>query len=146
MGEKQEIMTDCTLCYHSCGTKVTVEDGKAVKIRGLESHPLNKGRLCPKGANALDVVYSPDRLKRPLKRVNGDFEEISWDQALGEIDEFIIGEALDTEPSIVLGMFRISSNPGHPPLFPGYHDTASGHTPFANRSNSLRSHTPSIHI
>lgn len=85
MGEKKEILTDCTLCYHSCGAKVTVEDGKAVKIRGLESHPLNKGRLCPKGANALDVIYSPDRLKRPLKRVNGDFEEISWDQALDEI-------------------------------------------------------------
>ena len=87
MGGKQEILTDCTLCYHSCGAKVTVEDGKAVKIRGLESHPLNKGRLCPKGANALDVIYSPDRLKRPLKRVNGDFEEISWDQALDEIAE-----------------------------------------------------------
>ena len=52
MVKSKEIFTDCTLCYHSCGTKVTVEDGKAVKIRGLESHPLNKGRLCPKGAKA----------------------------------------------------------------------------------------------
>jgi len=58
MGETRKILTDCTLCYHSCGTKVTVIDGRAVKIRGLESHPLNKGRLCPKGANALDVIYS----------------------------------------------------------------------------------------
>ena len=87
MDEKKEIFTDCTLCYHSCGTKVTIDDGKAVKIRGLESHPLNKGRLCPKGANALDVIYSPERLKRPLKRVNEEFQEISWDQALGEIAE-----------------------------------------------------------
>ena len=55
MDNPKEIYTDCTLCYHSCGTKVTVEDGKAVKIRGLASHPINKGRLCPKGANALDV-------------------------------------------------------------------------------------------
>lgn len=85
MVERKEIFTDCTLCYHSCGTRVTVEDGMAVKIRGLGSHPLNKGRLCPKGANALDVIYSPDRLKRPLKRVNGYFEEISWDQAMDEI-------------------------------------------------------------
>jgi anaerobic selenocysteine-containing dehydrogenase len=58
MAAKKEVFTDCTLCYHSCGTRVTVEDGKAVKIRGLESHPLNKGRLCPKGAHALDVVYT----------------------------------------------------------------------------------------
>jgi anaerobic selenocysteine-containing dehydrogenase len=87
MGEKIEICTDCTLCYHSCGTKVTVEDGKAVKVKGLESHPLNRGRLCPKGANALDVIYSPNRLKRPLKRKNGEFQEIGWDRALDEISE-----------------------------------------------------------
>jgi anaerobic selenocysteine-containing dehydrogenase len=87
MAEKMEVLTDCTLCYHSCGTKVTVEDGKATKIRGLESHPVNKGRLCPKGANALEVIYSPDRLKQPLKRINGRFEKISWDRALDEIAE-----------------------------------------------------------
>ena len=87
MGEKKEILTDCTLCYHSCGARVTVEDGKATKIRGLESHPINKGRLCPKGANALEVIYSPDRLKQPLKRINGRFEKISWDRALDEIAE-----------------------------------------------------------
>ena len=87
MGNQKEIFTDCTLCYHSCGTRVTVEDGKAIKIRGLASHPLNKGRLCPKGANALDVIYSPERLKKPLKRNNGEFTEISWDQALNEIAE-----------------------------------------------------------
>jgi len=87
MEDRKEVFTDCTLCYHSCGTRVTVENGNAVKIRGLASHPLNKGRLCPKGANALDVVYSPERLRKPLKRRNGDFEEISWDQALDEIAE-----------------------------------------------------------
>lgn len=85
MANVKEILTDCTLCYHSCGCRVTVEDGKAVKIRGLESHPLNRGRLCPKGANALATIYSPDRLRRPLKRATGGFTEISWDQALDEI-------------------------------------------------------------
>ena len=67
------------------GTRVTVENGRAVKIKGLESHPLNSGRLCPKGANALEVVYSADRLKQPLKRVNGEFKAIAWEQALDEI-------------------------------------------------------------
>jgi anaerobic selenocysteine-containing dehydrogenase len=87
MNDLKEIITDCTLCYHSCGTKVTIQNGRAIKIRGLESHPLNQGKLCPKGANALDVVYSPNRLKRPLKRSNNGFKEISWEQALNEIAE-----------------------------------------------------------
>ena len=104
MVERREIFTDCTLCYHSCGTKVTVEDGKAVKIGGLESHPLNKGRLCPKGANALDVIYSPNRLKQPLKRSNGGFEEITWDQALDEIAEKLIRLKKDYGPQ-VFGFF-----------------------------------------
>lgn len=84
---KKEIITDCTLCYHSCGTVVTVEDGVAKKIRGLKSHPLSKGKLCPKGANALEIVYSEERLKKPLKREGDKFVEISWDKALTEISE-----------------------------------------------------------
>ena len=44
----REVLTDCTLCYHSCGTKVTVEDGKAIKVEGLKSHPLNKSNCAPK--------------------------------------------------------------------------------------------------
>ena len=82
MADKKEIFTDCTLCYHSCGTEITIENEKAVKIRGLESHPLNKGRLCPKGANALDAVLNRDRLKTPMKRTGNGFESISWEQAL----------------------------------------------------------------
>ena len=85
MEKAQEVYTDCTLCYHSCGTVVTVEEGRAVKVEGLKSHPLNKGELCPKGEAALSHIYSPERLKHPLKRVNGRFEQISWDQALDEI-------------------------------------------------------------
>jgi len=84
-GEVREVLTDCTLCYHSCGTRVTIEDGKAVRVEGLESHPLNRGKLCPKGEAALENVYDPNRILYPLKRVLGKWERISWDQALGEI-------------------------------------------------------------
>jgi formate dehydrogenase (coenzyme F420) alpha subunit len=83
--EIKEIFTDCTLCYHSCGTKVTVENGVAIKVEGQKSHPINQGKLCPKGEAMLSSIYSPDRLKSPMKKVNGDFVEISWDQALDEI-------------------------------------------------------------
>ncbi|MGD2125549.1 MAG: molybdopterin-dependent oxidoreductase [Desulfobacteraceae bacterium] len=104
MTETKEILTDCSLCYHSCGCRVTVEEGRAVKIRGLDSHPLNKGRLCPKGASALDVIYSPERLRRPMKRSNGRFEEISWDQALDEIAGKLKGLKEKFDPQ-VLGVF-----------------------------------------
>jgi formate dehydrogenase (coenzyme F420) alpha subunit len=44
----KEIFTDCTLCYHSCGTIVTVEEGKAISVRRLEFHPLNNGKIVKK--------------------------------------------------------------------------------------------------
>lgn len=102
--EIKEILTDCTLCYHSCGTRVFVEDGRAVRIEGLESHPLNKGKLCPKGEVALENIYHPDRLKYPLKRVKGGWERISWDQALTEIADKLLSLKKEYGPS-VLGVF-----------------------------------------
>lgn len=85
MSQKKEVMTDCTLCYHSCGTRLTVEDGRVVKVEGLESHPLNKGQLCPKGAAAIEFVYHPDRVRYPMKRGKRGWKRVSWEQALTEI-------------------------------------------------------------
>jgi len=104
MGKKREVLTDCTLCYHSCGTKVTVEDGKAVKVEGLESHPVNKGKLCPKGEAMLDNIYHPNRLKYPMKRINGNWERITWDQALTEIADKLNTLKAEFGPDI-LGVF-----------------------------------------
>ena len=76
-------------CPDSCGWEVTVEDGRAVKLRGRADHPFSQGELCPKVNRFLDRVYSPQRLLRPLRRVGpkgeGRFEEVSWDDALAEI-------------------------------------------------------------
>lgn len=104
MAERQEVITDCTLCVHSCGCRVTVEDGKAVSIKGLESHPINKGELCPKGEAALESIYHPDRLKHPLKRTKNGFEQISWDQALDEIADKLLQLKAKFGPEI-LGVF-----------------------------------------
>ena len=103
MNEK-EMYTDCTLCVHSCGCKVSLKEGKATNIRGLETHPVNRGELCPKGLAALDSIYHPDRLKHPLKRINGSFHTISWEQALDEIAEKLLQLKQDHGPQ-VLGVF-----------------------------------------
>jgi anaerobic selenocysteine-containing dehydrogenase len=85
------------ICHHdcpdSCGWTVTVEgDGPAavaVKLRGNPEHPYSYGELCPKVNRFLDRVYAPDRLLHPLRRTgpkgSGQFEQITWDEALAEI-------------------------------------------------------------
>ena len=100
----KKVLTDCTLCYHSCGTIVTVKDGKAVKVEGLPSHPLNKGKLCPKGEAMLDNIYDPKRLKYPMKRVDKNWKRVTWDQALTEIADKLLKLKEEFGPGI-LGVF-----------------------------------------
>jgi anaerobic selenocysteine-containing dehydrogenase len=63
-----------------------MKDGKVAYIEGNKDHPVNKGVLCAKGSAGIMQVNAPSRLRVPLKRVgprgSGEFEEISWDEAL----------------------------------------------------------------
>ncbi|MEC7615881.1 MAG: molybdopterin oxidoreductase family protein [Pseudomonadota bacterium] len=79
--------TTCYMCACRCGINVHLRDGKIRYIEGNRDHPVNQGVLCAKGSAGIMQHYSPARLRAPMKRVgprgSGQFEEISWDEALG---------------------------------------------------------------
>lgn len=83
-GENEKIKTVCGICVDNCGMVVKKSGDKISKISGLEEHPFSRGRLCIRGTSALEIALNPSRLKKPLKKVNGKFEEISWEEALAE--------------------------------------------------------------
>ena len=76
-------------CPDTCAMLVTVEDGRAIDVRGAPDHPPTAGTLCTKVARYLERTYSAERVLHPLKRVGrkgeGRFERISWDEALDTI-------------------------------------------------------------
>ena len=76
-------------CPDACSWEVTVEDGRAVALHGTRDHPFTQGNLCVKVNPYLEHTRAPDRLLYPLRRVGkkgaGDFERITWDEALDEI-------------------------------------------------------------
>ena len=76
-------------CPDTCSILTTVEDGKAIAVRGNPDHPFTRGRLCVKVNNYQDRTYSEQRLLYPMRRSGpkggGKFERISWDEALAEI-------------------------------------------------------------
>ncbi|MEZ4524238.1 MAG: molybdopterin-dependent oxidoreductase, partial [Thermomicrobiales bacterium] len=76
-------------CPDTCAVITEVRDGKAISFTGDPDHPFTQGWLCAKVRPYLDRVYHPDRLLHPLRRVGpkgGDeWEQISWDEAIGEI-------------------------------------------------------------
>jgi len=79
------IKTDCGLCINCCGIDAYVEDGKLVRVEGTKENWLNQGELCAKGQHLVEQLYNPTRLKYPMKKVDGKFKRISWDQAFTEI-------------------------------------------------------------
>lgn len=76
-------------CPDTCAMLVTVENGRATRIRGAADFPFTNGSLCTKVAHYLERVYSDQRLRHPMKRVGrkgeGRFRQISWDEALDTI-------------------------------------------------------------
>jgi anaerobic selenocysteine-containing dehydrogenase len=91
MIDNQVIPTFCGMCgpANGCGIYAHVKDGKFVRVEGMKESPLNRGRNCAKAHAAPEWVYSPDRLRYPMRRVGkkgeGRFEKITWDEALETI-------------------------------------------------------------
>ena len=78
--------TTCYMCACRCGINVHMKDGEVAYIEGNKDHPVNQGVLCAKGSAGIMQHNAPSRLRAPMKRVgprgSGEFEEITWDEAL----------------------------------------------------------------
>ena len=85
---------------------VHVENGRATKLRGDPQHPVTRGFLCGKVAQYLEREYSPERLLYPRKRIgpkgSGEFQRISWEEALDTIAEKLAAISREFGPESVL--------------------------------------------
>lgn len=91
MGDRKVVKTTCRMCGTLCGIDAHIEDNKVVHIEGNKDNILNKGRICIKGSSAVTWLNHPERLKKPLKRMeNGEFAEIELEQAMDEIAEKLL--------------------------------------------------------
>ncbi|WP_258719575.1 molybdopterin-dependent oxidoreductase [Bradyrhizobium sp. PRIMUS42] len=86
----QRVPGYCTLCRSRCGSTMVVENGRLIAVKTLPGHPTG-GALCAKGRAAPEMVHSPRRLTKPLRRTaprdaaDPGWIEISWDEALEDI-------------------------------------------------------------
>ncbi len=85
------VPTVCFNCESACGLLAYVdrETLHVKKFEGNPAHPGSRGRNCAKGPATINQIYDPERILYPLKRKGerggGDWEQITWDQALDEI-------------------------------------------------------------
>jgi len=97
------VRTTCGYCSVGCGMLLGVRDGQAVAVRGDPDHPVNEGRLCPKGLSEHHTLRAPGRLTRPLGRVTKDApqSEIGWTTALDRVVEGFTQILADNGPESV---------------------------------------------
>jgi anaerobic selenocysteine-containing dehydrogenase len=96
----------CNLCEAICGLELTIEGREVIGVRGNDADPLSRGHICPKGVAIADVYADPDRLRRPVKRVDGRWEEIGWYEAFDLVADNlarVINEHGDDALGVYLG-------------------------------------------
>src|SRR4029453_114641 len=80
----------CPLCEAGCGLGIGLPgqngDEAVTRIRGDRADVFSHGFICPKGSTLKQLHEDPDRLSRPLVKRDGEFVEVSWDEAFAEIE------------------------------------------------------------
>lgn len=79
------VLTTCPFCGCGCQFYLQVLDGTLVGISPCKSDEISQGKLCIKGRNAFEFVQHEDRLTTPLLKQNGQFKQVTWDEALDAI-------------------------------------------------------------
>jgi anaerobic selenocysteine-containing dehydrogenase len=79
----------CPLCEAMCGLEIHVDGGRIASIRGNRDDTWSHGHICPKGASLGAVHEDPDRIRRPMIKVDGQWQEVSWDAAFRRCTELL---------------------------------------------------------
>lgn len=96
MAEKKVKKGLCGICPSGCGIEIVMKGERLHQIKPMQGHPL--GIICTRGVHAEEIIYSPDRLRFPMKRVGkrgeGKLKKISWAEAY-ELSARLIQEVVD---------------------------------------------------
>ncbi|MGB5102415.1 MAG: molybdopterin oxidoreductase family protein [Steroidobacteraceae bacterium] len=76
----------CSICEAMCGIAIEHRDGRVVSIKPDREDVLSRGHICPKAVALKDIHEDPDRLRRPLRRTDSGWAEVSWQDAFDEIE------------------------------------------------------------
>ena len=103
MVEIKYVPTICPYCGTGCGLNFVVKDDKIVGVEPYKRHPVNEGKVCPKGNFGYEFITTP------LIKENGEFREASWDEALDLVANKL-KEVSDDDPNKV-GFYACARSP-----------------------------------
>lgn len=100
-GEIKQVRSVCTHCSVGCGIIAEVQNGVWIGQEPAFDHPFNLGAHCAKGASVREHGHGDKRLKYPLKRVEGKWQRMTWDQAIEEIGAKLLAIRAESGPDSV---------------------------------------------
>ena len=100
----KKVRTTCSYCGVGCNLETSVKDGKVVAIDTPKETEVNAGHTCIKGRYAFGFYDHPDRLRSPLIKRNGKFEEASWDDAYEHIKQKLEKIKNESGPDAIAGI------------------------------------------
>ncbi|MBC7074909.1 MAG: molybdopterin-dependent oxidoreductase [Syntrophomonadaceae bacterium] len=110
------VRSACRMCHGVCQVLVHLENGRVVRVTGDPESPTSHGYICEKGKASVELLYHPDRLLYPLKRVGergeNRWRRISWDQALEEMAQRLTAVREESGPEY-FGMLQGTGRPYH---------------------------------
>jgi anaerobic selenocysteine-containing dehydrogenase/Fe-S-cluster-containing dehydrogenase component len=82
--------TTCNECPAGCGIIAKIREGRVIKLEGNPADPISQGSICARGQAALQGLYNPDRLAKPMIRAgDGSLRDISWDEATKQFNDHL---------------------------------------------------------
>ena len=107
----QRVKNICTHCSVGCTVIAEVQNGVWVGQEPAWESPINRGTHCAKGASVRELVHGDRRIKYPMKLVNGQWQRMSWDNAVTEIADKLMETRQKSGPdsTFLLGSAKFSN-------------------------------------
>jgi formate dehydrogenase alpha subunit len=140
---KNLVQTTCPYCGCGCSISLEIKDNRILAARPGKVDAENEGTLCVKGSYGFDFIHSPDRLKKPLLKVNGTFQATSWGTALAKTADALnlIKEKYGPGSLAVLGAVKCTNEENY--LLQKFARTVLGTN---NIDNSSRLYNPATRL
>ena len=102
--EVRSVRSFCRICTAICGIVVDVAGDRVVRVRGDKEHPLSHGYTCPKGRALPEMHHHPDRIERPMRRVDGQLRAATWEVCLDDLGDRL-GTIVDRHGPEAIGVY-----------------------------------------
>src|SRR5947208_4358637 len=99
----------CRICTSVCGILVDVDGDEVLRVRGDQEHPLSHGYTCAKGRALPQMHHHPDRLERPMMRVDGELQPTTWHECLDDLASRV-RDIIERHGPSAVGVFFGSGN------------------------------------